>query len=67
MKGGENMKIDDVLKKRDFYKIEVGVEKYNNMVDGITKLARENDLDRTPTILKDLIEQIITLIQIENL
>lgn len=67
MKGGENMKIDDVLKKRDFYKIEVGVEKYNNMVDGITKLARENDLDRTPTILKDLIEHIITLIQIENL
>ena len=61
------MKIDDVLKKRDFYKIEVGAEKYNNMVDGITKLARENDLDRTPTILKDLIEHIITLIQIENL
>ena len=67
MKGGENMKIDDVLKKRDFYKIEVGVEKYNNMVDGITKLVRENDLDGTPTILKDLIEHIITLIQIENL
>ena len=61
------MKIDDVLKKRDSYKIEVGVEKYNNMVDGITKLVRENDLDGTPTILKDLIEHIITLIQIENI
>ena len=60
------MTIDDFLKERNMFTLEIGEDRYNSMVDEISKTIRKNNLDGTPTMLLDLLTHIVKLIEIEN-
>ncbi len=61
------MQIENVLKEKSHLMSEVGKDTYNNMVDDISEIIRKNNLDKTPTILEDLLRHIVRLIQIQNI
>ena len=61
------MEIDDMLKERNNLITEIGKDVYNSMVDDISEIVHKNHLDKTPTILEDLLCHIVKLIQIRNI
>ena len=66
-KEGENMKIDSYLDLEINLKRELGDERLKNIVSEISEIVYENNLDVTPTILKDLFNYTQQSIQLSKI
>ena len=52
-------KLDELNKKKSLLIQSIGKENFESIVDAIDSQIKMNNLDKTPTILKDLLDYIV--------
>ncbi len=61
------MDVKDYLKLESRLKVELGNHKFENIVDGVSKIVRENNLDTTPTILDEIFDYVKQTIHLSKI
>lgn len=54
-------KLDELNKKKSLLIQSIGKENFESIVDAIDNQIKMNNLDKTPTILKDLLDYIVNI------